>query len=128
MRLTLLLLCCLVQSVTWAGELPKPVGKPILTIYGNIENTNENGKAVFDLASLEKLGMVSFETTSPGIMVERSLRGFRCVNSWIMWVQRVLTLMLLRSMITQPSSLSATLKIQRHTCFEGEWRIYAHPR
>ena len=65
MRLTLLLLCCLVQSVTWAGELPKPVGKPILTIYGNIENTNENGKAVFDLASLEKLGVVSFETTSP---------------------------------------------------------------
>ena len=53
MRLTLLLLCCLVQSVTWAGDLPKPVGKPILTISGNIENTNENGKAVFDLASLE---------------------------------------------------------------------------
>jgi hypothetical protein len=52
-------------SVTWAGDLPKPVGKPILTIYGNIENTNENGKAVFDLASLEKLGVVSFETTSP---------------------------------------------------------------
>ena len=65
MRLTLLLLCRLVQSVTWAGDLPKPVGKPILTIYGNIENTNENGKAVFDLASLEKLGVVSFETTSP---------------------------------------------------------------
>ncbi|HCR1931738.1 TPA: oxidoreductase, partial [Enterobacter roggenkampii] len=65
MRLTLLLLCCLVQSVTWAGDLPKPVGKPILTISGNIENTNENGKAVFDLASLEKLGVVSFETTSP---------------------------------------------------------------
>jgi hypothetical protein len=74
MRLTLLLLCCLVQSVTWAGDLPKPVGKPILTIYGNIENTNENGKAVFDLASLEKLGVVSFETTSPGITVVRSLR------------------------------------------------------
>lgn len=54
MRLTLLLLCCLVQSVTWAGELPKPVGKPILTIYGNIENTNENGKAVFDLARCTK--------------------------------------------------------------------------
>ena len=65
MRLTLLLLCCLVQSVTWAGDLPKPVGKPILTISGNIENTNENGKAVFDLASLEKLGLVSFQTTSP---------------------------------------------------------------
>jgi hypothetical protein len=63
--------------LTWAGDLPKPVGKPILTIYGNIENTNDNGKAVFDLASLEKLGMVSFETTSPGIMAALSLRVFQ---------------------------------------------------
>ena len=62
---SLMLLCCLVQSLAWAGELPKPVGKPILTIYGNIHNTNEDGKAVFDLASLEKLGLVSFQTTSP---------------------------------------------------------------
>lgn len=74
MRIILMLACCLVQSLAWAGELPKPVGKPILTIYGNIENTNEEGKAVFDLASLEKLGMVSFETTSPGIMAALSLR------------------------------------------------------
>ena len=59
MRLTLMLLCCLVPTLAWAGELPKPVGKPILTIYGNIENTNEEGKAVFDLASLEKLNNCS---------------------------------------------------------------------
>ena len=65
MRLILMLCCFLVQSVTLAGELPKPAGKPILTIYGNIENTNESGKAVFDIASLEKLGMVSFQTSSP---------------------------------------------------------------
>ena len=32
---------------------------------GNIENTNESGKAVLDIASLEKLGTVSFQTTSP---------------------------------------------------------------
>jgi hypothetical protein len=31
-------------TLAWAGELPKPVGKPILTIYGNIENTNEEEK------------------------------------------------------------------------------------
>ncbi|EMB8502770.1 oxidoreductase, partial [Enterobacter hormaechei] len=65
MRLILMLCCFLVQSAALAGELPKPAGKPILTISGNIENTNENGKAVFDIASLEKLGMVSFQTTSP---------------------------------------------------------------
>ncbi|WP_165465037.1 molybdopterin-dependent oxidoreductase [Enterobacter cloacae] len=65
MRLILMLCCFLVQSAALAGELPKPAGKPILTISGNIENTSENGKAVFDIASLEKLGMVSFQTTSP---------------------------------------------------------------
>lgn len=37
----------------------------LLTLSGNIENTNEDGKAVFDVASLEKLGMVTFQTTSP---------------------------------------------------------------
>ncbi len=77
MRLILMLCCFLVQSVTLAGELPKPAGKPILTIYGNIENTNESGKAVFDIASLEKLGMVSFQTSSPGIMAAQSLRVFQ---------------------------------------------------
>lgn len=91
MRIILMLCCFLVQSLSWAGELPKPVGKPILTITGNIENTNENGNAVFDIASLEKLGMVSFQTTSPRIMAARSLRVSRCANSWSMWVQRVLS-------------------------------------
>lgn len=74
-----------------AGELPKPVGKPILTIYGNIENTNEEGKAVFDLASLEKLGMVSFETTSPGTLAVQNLRVSQWANSWIMLARRVLS-------------------------------------
>ncbi len=102
MRLTLLLLCCLVQSVTWAGDLPKPVGKPILTISGNIENTNENGKAVFDLASLEKLGVVSFETTSPWYNGRTKFEGVP-MNKLMEYVgAKELTLMLLRSMITLP--------------------------
>lgn len=41
MRIILMLCCFLVQSLSWAGELPKPVGKPILTITGNIENTGD---------------------------------------------------------------------------------------
>ncbi|HCN98169.1 MAG TPA: oxidoreductase [Leclercia sp.] len=65
MRLIVLLLSFVVTIQAWAGELPKPVGKVLLTLSGNIENTNEEGKAVFDIASLEKLGMVSFQTTSP---------------------------------------------------------------
>lgn len=65
MRLIVMLLSFVVTTQVWAGELSKPVGKVLLTVSGNIENTNEDGKAVFDIASLEKLGMVSFQTTSP---------------------------------------------------------------
>lgn len=65
MRLIVMLLSFVVTTQVWAGELSKPVGKVLLTVSGNIENTNEDGKAVFDIASLEKLGAVSFQTTSP---------------------------------------------------------------
>jgi len=65
MRLIIMLLSFALSTQIWAGEFPKPTGKVLLTLSGNIENTNEGGKAVFDLESLEKLGMVSFQTTSP---------------------------------------------------------------
>jgi len=60
-----MLFSLVIASQAMAGELPKPTGKVLLTMSGNIENTNEEGKAVFDVASLEKLGMVSFQTASP---------------------------------------------------------------
>ncbi|HEX4503293.1 MAG TPA: molybdopterin-dependent oxidoreductase [Scandinavium sp.] len=65
MRLIVMLLSLVLSSQALAGELPKPAGKVLLTLSGNIENTNEAGKTVFDVASLEKLGMVSFQTASP---------------------------------------------------------------
>ncbi|WP_449553519.1 molybdopterin-dependent oxidoreductase [Lelliottia amnigena] len=65
MRSIIMLLSFVLSTQVWAGELSRPTGKVLLTLSGNIENTNEGGKAVFDLASLEKLGMVSFQTTSP---------------------------------------------------------------
>lgn len=65
MRLIVMLLSFALSTQAWAGELSRPAGKVLLTLSGNIENTNEEGKAVFDLESLEKLGMVSFQTTSP---------------------------------------------------------------
>lgn len=65
MRFIVMLLSLLVFIPAWAGELSKPTGKVLLTMAGNIENTNEDGKAVFDIASLEKLGVVSFQTSSP---------------------------------------------------------------
>ena len=65
MRLIVMLLSFALTTQVWAGEFARPAGKVLLTLSGNIENTNEAGKAVFDIASLEKLGMVSFQTTSP---------------------------------------------------------------
>lgn len=65
MKLIVMLFSLVIASQAIAAELPKPTGKVLLTMSGNIENTNEEGKAVFDVASLEKLGMVSFQTASP---------------------------------------------------------------
>ena len=65
MRFIVMLLSFVLSTQVWAGEFSKPAGKALLTISGHIENTNDGGKAVFDLASLEKMGMVSSQTTSP---------------------------------------------------------------
>lgn len=65
MRLIAMLLSVVISTQVWAGTLPKPEGKVLLTLTGNIANTNADGKAVFDTASLEKLGMISFQTSSP---------------------------------------------------------------
>src|SRR4051794_8468104 len=48
-----------------AGSLSPPSEKPILTISGKIELTNEGDVAKFDRAMLEALGTVSIETTTP---------------------------------------------------------------
>ena len=65
MRLIVMLLSFVLATQAWAGEFSKPTGKVLLTMSGNIQNTNDGGKAIIDLVSLEKLGMVSFQTTSP---------------------------------------------------------------
>ena len=65
MRLIVMFLSFVVATQVWADELATPTGKVLLTMSGNIENKNAAGKAVFDLASLEKLGMVSFQTSTP---------------------------------------------------------------
>src|ERR1700688_718741 len=53
------------RGLVAAAPLAAPADKPILTITGNITTTNADGAALFDRAMLEKLGMVSFETTTP---------------------------------------------------------------
>ena len=46
-------------------NLPKPQGPVILVITGEISNTNGPGRAEFDLAMLESLGMTALETRTP---------------------------------------------------------------
>ncbi len=52
-------------STAKADELPVPAGKPILTISGDIAQKNVGDTAQFDRAMLEKLGLVTIETTTP---------------------------------------------------------------
>ena len=55
---------CVVASAD-AGVLPRPSGKVILRVTGNIANTNAPGTAEFDLAMLEELGVVQMVTHPP---------------------------------------------------------------
>ena len=48
-----------------AAPLAPPTGKPILTISGDITETNSKEGAQFDRGMLESLGMVTVETTTP---------------------------------------------------------------
>lgn len=59
-----------VLALTWlssaqAGSLPEPAGKTILTISGQISNTNADGVAKFDRKMLEALGLTTVQTTTP---------------------------------------------------------------
>lgn len=47
-----------------AGSLPRPTGEVILTVSGDIEHTNGEGVAEFDLAMLESLGLGELTTST----------------------------------------------------------------
>jgi hypothetical protein len=53
------------MGMAWAGPLPAPAEKPILTISGKISVTNKNGTAQFDRPMLENMGMETIETKTP---------------------------------------------------------------
>ncbi|WP_062763252.1 molybdopterin-dependent oxidoreductase [Falsirhodobacter sp. alg1] len=48
-----------------AEELPAPAGEVLLTVSGQITNTNVGDTAQFDRAALEAMGMVDIVTKSP---------------------------------------------------------------
>ena len=53
------------SATAYAGNLPAPTGRVLLTLEGNIANTNSDGKAELDRAMLEAIGMVEVETWTP---------------------------------------------------------------
>ncbi len=63
--LAILLASLFFGNVSLAEDLPAPTGDVILTITGNIANTNDGDAAKFDRAMLEGLGMVEISTSSP---------------------------------------------------------------
>ncbi|RII37994.1 oxidoreductase [Pseudooceanicola sediminis] len=52
-------------NMSLAEPLAKPVGDVVLTVSGNISNTNDGEAAKFDRAMLEEIGMVDISTNSP---------------------------------------------------------------
>lgn len=59
----------------WADDLPAPTGPVILTITGNIANSNATGAAEFDLAMLEALEQRTTVTATPWYEGEQSFSG-----------------------------------------------------
>ncbi|HTR17374.1 MAG TPA: molybdopterin-dependent oxidoreductase [Acetobacteraceae bacterium] len=75
-----LLLCAGSSAVALAGKaraatLPAPTGATILTISGKIANTNDHGRAVFDRAMLESLGMETVTSKTPWYKEACSFEG-----------------------------------------------------
>lgn len=58
-----LALCLVSASAAWA--LDKPTGAVVLTVEGRITETNQGGKAQFDMAMLAALPQHSFTTRTP---------------------------------------------------------------
>jgi hypothetical protein len=58
-----------------AGGLPPPTGRPILEVSGAIGRTNAPGRALFDLAAIEALGLRELTTRTPWTEGEQRFSG-----------------------------------------------------
>jgi hypothetical protein len=72
---TAALLAALPALPAMAGELAKPTGKVVLTISGQIDNTNGDGVAEFDMAMLEALAQGETKTKTPWYDGEKTFTG-----------------------------------------------------
>lgn len=57
------------------NSLPKPKGRVLLSVSGEIERTNAEGKAELDREMLESIGMVEIQTTTPFTKGSTVFRG-----------------------------------------------------
>lgn len=62
-------------SASAPQNLPRPTGTIVLSVKGQISNTNAPGRADFDRAMLEALGISSIEATSPWSDGRRKFHG-----------------------------------------------------
>lgn len=81
MRLIVMLVSFVLTTQLWAGELPQPSGTVLLTLSGNIENTNADGKAVLIPPALRSWAWSVSRPPPPGIMDALLLRVFH-YKSW----------------------------------------------
>lgn len=58
-----------------AAAVPEPTGRVILSVTGNITETNAEGRADFDRAMLEALGIVTLRTWTPWTEGEVAFEG-----------------------------------------------------
>jgi hypothetical protein len=70
-----LALSLLLAREALAAALPVPSGPVLLTVTGSITNTNGPGKAEFDRAMLEALGLVELATSTPYTDGKPTFRG-----------------------------------------------------
>lgn len=67
MWIKIVMVCLLIglPTISIATDLSKPEGTTILTVSGNIGNTNTNGEAQFDRQMLEQLPQTKITTHTP---------------------------------------------------------------
>lgn len=73
--LGLVLAMMLPHSADALSSLKKPSGSIILSVTGNIERTNAEGRADLDWALLESIGMVEIKTKTPFTDKPKVFRG-----------------------------------------------------
>jgi hypothetical protein len=52
-------------TIAPGDEVPPPEGEVVLTMTGGISETNEGDTLVFDMETLEKVGLVTYEVSDP---------------------------------------------------------------